>query len=85
MAGNGSYQYLTRPSLLLVMHQLPVKCHTLLNYNTNKWVIAQNISTFPKSQDCQGVESSHSNNCSVKEYTEDPTEGSNLLRASETN
>ena len=79
MAGNGSYPYLTRPSLLSVIHQLPMKCAYLAELEHQQVIIVQNINPFLKSQNCQGVESSHCNNYSVRDYNHDPAKDFNLI------
>ena len=46
-----------------------------MKQKTDEWLLMESSAPFLKSQECQGLQTSHSNNCSVKKYVDDPTEG----------
>ena len=53
--------------------------HTLLKQQIDEWLLMQSFDRFLKSQDCQDLHTSHSNNSSVKKYSDDSGESWNLI------
>ena len=57
--------------------------HTLLEQQTGERLPIQSFDPFLKSQECQELHTSYSNDCSVKKHSNHPTEGCNLVEGSE--
>ena len=53
--------------------------HTLLKQQTGEWLLVQSFDPSLKTQEGHDLQTSHSNDCSVKKYSEDPAEGLNLI------
>ena len=75
-----SYPYLARPGLnSSILHYETRNIHALPKQQTDEWLPMPSSNPFLISQECDGLQTSHNDNCSFKKYSDDPTEDLNLI------